>query len=348
MSVQADNLHVYRVVGGSVTAVYLASAVYRSGILHRILPTAITKPVDEMVGAVLGKQPPQWASSYLACAEKHLLPTFGRTLEGFVLSVAGSMAFYLEPRVPIMLPIALTAIPCLATFLVPQEEMTPIGRRGLYALMAFSCGYSFGPINVTFPTLIGCPFFSMVTSVIFGATVTTVICRTKVSQIIHCQILSCAAGMFTLAELQRRAPSPIQPQTWIILQVLLSGALSAYTLWSISKWEKDVKPVIDIEREATMLYGVSAITFFTVARLVVGVILRTASHDKRQSAATRRQLQGLGKTVLATNQVVATFMCLSGYILVVSHLQGKFGQTFAANAGTVGKLGDAIIGFVLP
>eukprot|EP00759_Apiculatamorpha_spiralis_P002953 PhF_6_TR11314/c0_g1_i2/m.18265 len=336
-----EDLRLMKAVGYAVTGAYAAVAIYRSGILHPMLPYSLTSKLDELFPPPKTTKPEK-QEAYQNATSKVIVPCLHGALQGFALSALGSIAFYVEPRVPIALPIALTILPIGLLFATPSEDITPVGQKALFCLSTFMCGYSFGPINATFPVLVAFPFFSSVIGVIGGGVVASLASRTKISLAINQLVLSSALGVALLSDMQLRLPSPIHVQVWAIVQVVMSLALAAANYMLITKEENIPSSLNENQaiKASLMVYGATGVLFWFTARLVIGTLVKTQSRGGYQNRDVK-------KMKIELQDMLATIFSGIGYVVVVSHFQGKFGKNLVHRAGRAGHVYTYALGMIL-
>ncbi|ORC91591.1 putative retrotransposon hot spot (RHS) protein [Trypanosoma theileri] len=177
------------VVGG-----YGIALIYRVGLLQKLLPRRISTAVDNVVSRVKARTEPLGNTQRYAAARKHLLRVYTLSTMGMLFAAVGGAAFCVFPKIPIVIPVALTVVPSTLVLLLPRDMMIEAGRVACLFTSALALGYSFGPIGwVAWDSL--AIFTTLLASTMTGLCLPLFLTRGMISYVLSSQLLSCALSL---------------------------------------------------------------------------------------------------------------------------------------------------------
>ncbi|KAH9593171.1 hypothetical protein LSM04_007223 [Trypanosoma melophagium] len=177
------------VVGG-----YGIALCYRVGLLHKLLPQRLTNVMDDVVMRVKARTEPLGNTQRYAAARSHLMRVYSLSTVGMMFMAVGGAAFCVFPKIPIVIPVALTIVPSTLVLLLPRDMMLEAGRMACLCTSAVALGYSFGPIGwVAWDSL--AIFATLLVSTMTGLCLPLFLTRGMISYVLSSQLLSCALSL---------------------------------------------------------------------------------------------------------------------------------------------------------
>lgn len=336
---------------------YTAMLCYRVGLLRRILPTHLNTRLEQSVERVKSRTEPVGSIKRFALARGHLLRAYGWAASGMITATAGVVLFCVAPRVPIVIPLAVTAISSMLICGLPKRIMIQPARVACFYAASLAAGYCFGPIGwaaqdtlVVFVMLTGCTMT--------GLCVSLFITRGMVSYFVSSQVLSLALSLsLVTAPKQSRDLSPFkllkaQPGVQVILNgdvnVLLTMQLIAnvginllHTLPTIYSYVSSDKTDAALEEEADPLeeafcicagwgYIIYRASRFATSRIICRVLSDNPSNAHRGSEGAWTMTGSPSSSAPSFNRtsnvgiassLTAAIVTLLWYVKVISLLQ---------------------------
>ncbi|RNF17960.1 putative retrotransposon hot spot (RHS) protein [Trypanosoma conorhini] len=183
------------VVGG-----YGVALCYRFGLFRKLLPKSTATTIERVVEKIKAKTEPLGDARRYAVARRHLIRVYSLSSLGIMFAVIGSGTFFMFPKAPIVLPVALALVPSTLLLLLPKTMMLNTGRVACLLTSCFAFGYSFGPIGWVAWDSLGV-FLTVMLSTMAGLCVPLFLTRGMISYVLSSQLLSCTLSLAVITTL---------------------------------------------------------------------------------------------------------------------------------------------------
>ncbi|KAF5224177.1 hypothetical protein TcYC6_0072670 [Trypanosoma cruzi] len=193
-------IEVLRGVSWAVVGGYGVALCYRFGVFRKVFPKSTVNAIESVVEKVKKRTEPLGDARRYTIARLHLIHVYFLSSLGIMVAAAGGATFFAFPKVPIIIPIALTLVPSTLLLLLPKGMMLYAGRVACLLTSCFAFGYSFGPVGWIAWDSLGV-FLTVMVSTMAGLCVPLFLTRGMISYVLSSQLLSCTLSLAAVTTL---------------------------------------------------------------------------------------------------------------------------------------------------